>query len=123
MTATPPTGFSAVPLGGEAPLALKDAAGTKWVKRLAETINRLLQGKLNASLAVTLASGATSTTVKDARIGAFSTLVLVPLTAHAAALLYAAPYVLTGAQQSGQVTFSHANTANTDQTFNLLIIG
>jgi hypothetical protein len=123
MTATPSSGYPTVPLGGSAPKTLADAADKGWVQRIARAVAGLLQGKLNASLAVTLANGATSTTIKDARISATSALLLQPLTAHACALLFAAPYVLISAQQSGQVVFAHANTAFTDQTFNLLIIG
>jgi len=118
-----PLGYQAVPSGGRTPPSLAEAADKSWVERIARSVIGLLQGKLNASLAVTLASGAADTTVRDARISATSTLLLQPLTAHAAALLYASPYVLIGAQQIGQVVFNHANTANPDQTFNLLIIG
>jgi hypothetical protein len=123
MAATPPTGYPTVPLGGRAPDSLHGAADKSWVARIARAVAALLQGKFNAALAITLASGAASTTIQDARISATSTLLLQPLTAHAAALAYASPYVLITAQQSGQVAFAHANTANTDQTFNLLIIG
>jgi hypothetical protein len=123
MVASPPSGYPTVPLGGKTPAVLSEAADKSWVQRIASAVAGLLQGKFNAALAITLANGAASTTIKDARISATSSLVLQPLTAHAAALLYAAPYVLIGSQQSGQVVFNHANTAFTDQTFNLLIIG
>ena len=123
MAAPYPAGYQAVPLGGTVPASLADAADAGWVARIARAVSGLLQGKLNASIAVTLANGATATTIKDPRISASSVLLLQPLTAHAAALAFAAPYVLTSAQQSGQVTFNHASTAFTDQTFNLLIIG
>jgi hypothetical protein len=118
-----PLGYQAVPSGGKTPASLADAADKSWVERIARSVIGLLQGKLNASLAVTLASGSTSTTVRDARISATSCLLLQPLTTHAAALLYTSPYVLIGPQQIGQVVFAHASTTNTDQTFNLLIIG
>jgi hypothetical protein len=118
-----PLGYQAIPSGGKAPATLADAADKSWVERIARSVIGLLQGKLNASLAVTLASGTTSTAVHDARISATSTLLLQPTTAHAAALLYASPFVLIGTQQVGQAVFNHANTTNTDQTFNLLIIG
>jgi hypothetical protein len=123
MSATFPAGYASAPLGGKVPASLADAADRSWVRRIVQAVNQLLQGKLNASLAVTLSNGATSTTVKDARLSATSTLLLQPLTAHAGALLYASPYVLITSQQVGQVVFAHASTANTDQNFNLLIIG
>ncbi len=123
MTAAPPSGYPTVPLGGKAPTALREAADNSWVQRIARAVAGLLQGKFNASLAVTLASGAATTTVLDPRLSATSVLYLQPLTAHAAALKYAAPWITVASQQSGQVVFAHANTANPDQTFNLLIIG
>jgi hypothetical protein len=123
VTAPFPTGYQAVPAGGAVPASLADAADRGWVARLARAMTGMLQGKLNATAVVTLAGGAGSTTIKDARISASSTLLLQPLTAHAAALAYTAPYVLAASQQSGQVVFNHANTAFGDQTFNLLIIG
>jgi len=123
MTAPPPTGFATVPLGGQVPEKLGDAASKSWVRQIAAKVNSLLQGKANASLAITLAESAASTAVVDARIAATSMLLLQPLTAHAAALLYASPYVLITSQQSGQVVFAHSSVANSDLNFNLLIIG
>ncbi|MEJ0071184.1 MAG: hypothetical protein WDO24_23325 [Pseudomonadota bacterium] len=61
------------PARGKAPAALADAADKSWVRRIVQAVNQLLQGKLNASLAVTLTHGATSTTIADARISATST--------------------------------------------------
>jgi hypothetical protein len=124
MTGAPPlTAPQGAPLGGTSPTSLVDAASKGWVKAIATIVNSLRQGKLNASLAVTLAQSATSTTITDARIGASSTLTLQPLTAHAATLYFTSPYVLVSSQQSGQVKLAHASVANTDLNFNLLIIG
>jgi len=124
MAAPYPAGYAGIPDGGTPPATLNDAADKGWVQRIARAVLGLLQGKMNAVLpGVRLLNGATSTTITDARISAVSGLYLQPLTAHAAALLTAAPYVLITSQTAGQVVFAHANTAFTDQTFNLLIIG
>lgn len=121
MTATP--GFQPAPQGGGVVKALIDAANKDWVRRVSEVVNRILSGKINAVLQITLAASAGTTTVKDARIGPFSALILVPLTTHAAAALYVSPYVLPSNQQNGQVTLNHVNDANADKNFNLIIIG
>lgn len=124
MPAPYPSGYQGVPDGGTPPAALADAADKGWVQRIARAVSGLLQGKMNAvASSVKLNNGTTSTTIIDARISAASGLFLQPLTAHAAALLVAAPYVLITSQKAGEVVFAHASTAFADQTYNLLIIG
>lgn len=123
MTAARP-GFRTVPLGGTAaPARLGDAAAAGWVKRIAESVNNILKGKQNVVLDITLTAGAASTDIIDPRIGVFSALLLQPLTANAAAALYAAPYVIPSAQVDGRVTLAHVNDANTDKNFHLVILG
>jgi putative flippase GtrA len=90
------------------------------VRRVVDVVNRTLSGKLNVTLPVTLQNGNTTTTIIDPRITAYSALLLTPLTAHAAAI---AASVYVSSQQNGQATFTHSNTANTDQLFRLCIIG
>jgi len=90
-----------------------------WTRKIVDVTNRSLNGKLNATLAVTMAPG-TSTTVIDPRISAFSALPLTPLTAHAAALVNS---IYVSSQQAGQATFTYTSTANTDAQFRLTIIG
>ena len=121
--AAPRTAPQSAPLGGQAPSSLAQAASVGWVKRIVAVVNATLQGNLNASLAVTLAESATSTTIIDSRISAASTLLLQPLTAHAATVWFTSPYVLVSSQQNGQVTFAHESVADSDLNFNLLIIG
>ena len=89
------------------------------MRRIVDVVNRTLNGKLNATLSVTLTANATSTLIKDARIGATSALMFTPLTANAAAE-QATLYV--SAQQSGQATVEHANNAQADRQFRVLII-
>lgn len=116
-------GFRTVPPGGEIVTSPDGAAGKQWVRVIAECVNRILQGKVNVILPITLTANSATTTVKDARIGGYSGLLLQPLTANAAAALYASPYVLKSSQQDKQVIFAHANDAQTDKSFNLVILG
>ncbi|NUY33298.1 hypothetical protein F0160_22700 [Paraburkholderia sp. JPY303] len=89
-------------------------------KQLAQASNRLLQGKLNVVIQVTLNAGATTTTVTDTRIGANTGLFFSPLTANAAA---AQAGLWVSSQKNGSATLTHANTATVDRTFNVLLIG
>jgi hypothetical protein len=93
------------------------------VRAIAESVVRMLGGKTNNVLTVNLPNGVASTTVKDPRIGAYTSFHWQPLTANAAALLWAAPYVVVSSQKDGEATFAHGNTANADQNFNLVMIG
>lgn len=93
-----------------------------WALRLVDVVNRSLQGKLNATVDVTLAAGAASTTITDARISIVSYLQFTPLTADAAAE-QASGNMYVSAQQSGQATITHTNNAQTDRSFRVLIIG
>lgn len=89
-------------------------------RQIAQLANNLLQGKLNTVIQVTLAPSATTTTVTDKRIGANTGLFFSPLTADAAA---AVSSLYVSAQVNGSATLTHANTATTDRTFNVLLIG
>jgi len=112
-----PPGYSLAPQGPDG----TDLNGVVlWVRRIVDVVNRNTLGKVNATIPITLVSGASQTTVIDARISVHSALPLTPLTADAAAIV-ASVYV--SSQQSGMATFTHTNTANTDQNFRLLIIG
>lgn len=117
--------YPSAPQGGGAVSKLADAASSSWVRRIAEIVNGILTGKLNAVTQLTLTAGAPSTIMKDARITANSYLGLQPMTTHAATDLYSATSVLVaaGSQKAGQVTFNHPNNANVDKTFNVLIVG
>jgi LDH2 family malate/lactate/ureidoglycolate dehydrogenase len=96
-----------------------DLPGT--VRRLVEVVANMLRGNLNATLDVTLTAGATSTTVKDARLGPFSHIAPMPLTASASTAEKAG--IWFSGQFNGQVTINHASSAATDQNVRLLIVG
>jgi len=83
-------------------------------------INQLAAGRSNAVYTVTLTAGATTTLVEGENINANAVPLLFPATANAAAAV-ATTYAVTTA--AGVVTITHANNAQTDRTFNVLVIG
>ncbi len=88
-------------------------------RSIVERVNAALAGRLNTVTSVTLTAGATSTTLTDPRISAVSYLGLTPLSATAAA----ATSLYVSARTKGAATLTHNNTADTDRTFSVLIIG
>ncbi len=89
-------------------------------REIAERVNRLNQGKMNAVTTLTLTANAATTTFTDVRIGGMSYIGFSPTTANAAAEL-ATLYV--SAKANGSATLTHANNAQTDRTYDVLIIG
>jgi hypothetical protein len=98
--------------------APNDLPGT--VRRLVEVVANMLRGNLNATLDVTLTASATSTVVKDARLGPYSYVKPMPLSASAAAAMSGLWF---SGQFNGQITINHASNAATDQNVRLLVIG
>lgn len=95
-------------------------------RRIARAVNGLLQGKMNAVTTVTLTANAATTTLTDARITANSFIGFMPTTANAAAALsglYVSAQVSANGLAAGYATLNHANNAQTDKTFKVLIIG
>lgn len=90
------------------------------IRRLVEAINSLQRGKMNAVTTVTLTANATTTTLTDNRIGGGTYIGLSPTTANAAAAL-GTTYVSAKAKESATIT--HANNAQTDRTFDVLLVG
>jgi hypothetical protein len=93
---------------------------TATPREIAERVNRLLQGKLNAVTTLTLTANATSTTLTDPRIGGATFIDFMPLTANAAA---ARASIWISARGIGTATITHANDANVDKTYDVLLIG
>jgi hypothetical protein len=89
-------------------------------REIGERIGRLLQGKFNAVTTLTLTANAASTTLTDKRIGGATWIGLMPLTANAAAAL-ATTWV--SARANGSATITHANNAQVDKTYDVLLIG
>jgi hypothetical protein len=89
--------------------------------QLARTANLAIQGKLNATVDVTLTASATTTTVTDSRIGVTSHISLMPQTAAAATAQVAGIHVTD--RTKGSCVLNHASNSATDQNFVCLIIG
>lgn len=97
---------------------------TEHRRKLARAVNQALSGKMNAFIDATLTANAASTTLTDARIGYYSTITWMPMTANASAEVGAGTIYITQANmQSGSVVITHANNAQTDRTFRFQIIG
>jgi hypothetical protein len=92
-----------------------------YLKRAHDVIRGIQAGKLNATTTVTLAPSATTTTLTDARIGAASVIILVPLTANASTAEKAGIHI--SARSEGSATLTHPSSANTGQDFAVVIIG
>lgn len=88
--------------------------------RLADAINNILKGKINAGGELTLTANSATTTLTDIRIGADSVILLQPTTANGAAAL---ANVYFGTPGSGTVTINHSNNAQTDRSFRYAVIG
>jgi hypothetical protein len=100
-----------------------------FARAIASVVNRINTGKINAVYRVaeadfTLTANAASSTLTDARLTAFSHVAFDPMTANAAAELAAGTlYVTSANRNNGSFVLTHANNAQTDRTFRVLIIG
>lgn len=90
-------------------------------RNIARVTNVAMKGQTNNSLQITLATGTTTTTVKDARISLGTAPLLIPVTADAATEFAAGSlYVVPSA---GQCIIHHTNSATADRTFAMALIG
>lgn len=90
---------------------------------MAAAVNRLNQGKMNIAQNVTLTESVAATVVTDSRLTPFSAVFFDPITANAAAEQAAGTmYTLAANRRKGQWTITHANNAQTDRTFNMVIL-
>lgn len=105
------TGFPSIP---------RNASGDL----ITQTLNRVNRGKFNAALDVTLTASAASTTIMDERLSVDSAVIFDPMTSNAALEIAAGTcYITTTNRGNGSAVITHANNAQTDRTFRLLIIG
>jgi hypothetical protein len=91
-----------------------------WLSSLSLVVQNIIAGKLNNNGTVTLTANAATTTLTDSRIGANSTICLMPTTANAAGAI-ATTYFDTFA--TGSCVIRHTNNAQVDKTFNFTITG
>lgn len=93
----------------------------KHRRSLAQAIHRLLGGRSNNVLEVTLEANQAYTDVTDSRIGVNSVAICVPTTANAAAIQ--TPYRDYTNAVNGSMRLVHASDANTDKSFKVVLVG
>lgn len=98
-------------------LPVKFSSTDEAIRRLVLAINVNADGKYGT---VTLAAGATSTTLTDVNLTAASVISLTPTTANAAAAI-ATTFI--GAVVIGGATITHANNATVDRIFKYAVTG
>lgn len=96
-------------------------SGKVDTRRLAFTVNELIRGRTNATDSVTLTANAASTTVTDTRASPTSAVFFTPTTANGAAEV-AAGGMYVSAKANGSFTITHANNAQTDRTFDYVVL-
>lgn len=91
-----------------------------WGRAVQLKINNLFRGKMNIVGSVTLTANSATTALSDDLISPDSIVVVMPMTANAAAaiggLYFSTP-------TAGLVTINHANNAQTDRTFRYGVMG
>lgn len=92
----------------------------KDLTRFSFAINQLAEGRSNATGAVLLTPGATSTVVTATNCGSSSVPLLSPLTASARA---AEPATYISAVRAGSFTIAHAAYPADDQVFGFVCLG
>ena len=98
----------------------------EWLRKIAEAVNQIDDGRINANSTVTLTENVATTTVKNYRVGKDSVILFMPLTANAAAEQgNGTMHVKTTDidPRNNQFTINHANNAQTDRSFRYMVLG
>lgn len=98
------------------------APGGETLRTLLFFVQQLIRGRSNATGTVTLTASATTTTVTRANNNANAAVFLMPRTANAAAELGNGTLYRSAIDGDG-FTLTHANNAQTDRTFDYIVIG
>lgn len=91
----------------------------KHRRDIADAVRRLMLGKSNNVLDATMDANSATTTVTDSRIGVYSVPICIPTTANAQAITM--PY--RSDMLNGSMVLNHANNADADKTFKIVLIG
>jgi len=98
--------------------------GVSGADKAAQVIRSLLAGNINSTTTLTLTANAATSTLTDPNLTPEKVVLFDPTTANAAAELAAGTiYVLTANRGVQSWTVTHANNAQADRTFRVLIIG
>jgi len=91
-------------------------------RQLARAINLMQSGRIRATLDFTLAANQSSSKVTDPRIGYYTAIQWLPMTAHAASEAASGNmYVPQATMVTGSAAINHSNLTTTDRTFRLMI--
>lgn len=90
-------------------------------KRIGEWAKEVMKGKLNDVGSVTLATGTTTTTVQDSRVGVNSFIGMMATTANAASAAALGSLFITTTDSA--FTITHNNSASADKTFRYCVLG
>lgn len=95
-----------------------------FARQISQGVALAMQGKINAVTTFTLTANVASTVLADPRLTVDSVVTFDPKTANAAAELAAGTlYALAANRNNTTWTFTHANAATADRTFQVSIIG
>jgi hypothetical protein len=97
-------------------------AGNRWLQHVRDVVNNIMRGKINALVDITLTANSGTTSLASPLLSGSSGVYWTPLTANAAAEVGAGTIYIS-AQGNQTATLTHANNAQTDRTFRILIIG
>lgn len=90
-----------------------------WVHKIRDAVAGLMDGKANNIGSITLTASSATTTLSDRRITAASVIVFMPKTSNAAG---AVGGLYVTARTNGQATLNHANNAQTDKSFDYVVV-
>lgn len=97
-----------------------------WGRIIATTVNSILIGKTNntGSFTLTASVGTTTVTLAAGLLGENTVILLSPTTANAATEFGAGTiYVSSRSVTNKTFTLTHVNNAQTDRTFNYVLVG
>ncbi len=96
----------------------------EWMRLIAEVVNNLLEGKINATGTFTLAVDSLTTTVKERRCGPNSVIIESPTTENAGGEV-GIWYSSRGVESGGVPAFvvNHGFDSRSDRTFSYAIFG
>ena len=96
----------------------------EWLRKVAQKVNALLDGKTNNVGSFTITANDTTTVVSDLRVGNESVILFMPTTANAATEIWGGGGMYVSSITAGtSFTVTHSNGAQTDRTFKYTLIG
>ena len=87
---------------------------------ISEVVNGILNGKINSTGTVTLATGTTETTVYNERMSSDTVVIFSPRTLNASA---ETDHTYVKTKNDGNFVFGHRNVSHTDITFDYALLG